>query len=87
MSALLPGIGQRPLGIGGAGGVSGVDAAGSGAGDVLALGQHVGELGSMDLLTQQAGRAMNLRANAVDLVIALDKARDRSAQQVISGLA
>jgi hypothetical protein len=87
MSALLPGVGQRPLGIGGSGGVSGVDAAGGGAGDVLALGQHVGEIGSIDLLTQQAGRAMNLRANAVDLVIALDKTRDRSAQQVINGLA
>lgn len=87
MSGLLPRVGQRPLGIGGAGGVSGVDTAGGGAGDVLALGQHVGELGPMDLLTKQAGRASSLRANAVELVIGLDKARDRSAQQVINGLA
>lgn len=41
----------------------------------------------MDLLTKQAGRASSLRANAVELVIGLDKARDRSAQQVINGLA
>ena len=54
---------------------------------MLALGQHVGELGPMDLLTKQAGRASSLRANAVELVIGLDKARDRSAQQVINGLA
>lgn len=68
-------------------GTAGVGRPGSGAADALALGQHVGELGPMDLLTKQAGRASSLRANAVELVLALDNARDRSARQVIDGLA
>ncbi len=83
MSARLPGIDARTQGIGAAG-IGSIDGPGSAASD-LDLGQLVGGMGAMDLLGTT--RQMNIRANAIDLVIALDQSRDRSAKNVIASLA
>ena len=69
------GVGQT----GGVGGVSG----GSSASDVD-LGQVVGGMGAMNLLGTQ--RSMNLRANAIDLSLAIDQGRKSTVKQVIASL-
>lgn len=82
MSTLLPGIDSRTLG--GASGVGGVDATQGGVGGDIALGQAIGGMGAMDLLGTT--RAMNIRANAIDLSLALQGHRDRSAKNVIASI-
>lgn len=83
MSGLLPGIDPRSQ-IGGASGVGGIDGSG-GASNDIGLGQFVGGLGAMDLLGTKRG--MDIRSNAIDLALALQKNRDRSAKQVIDSIA
>ena len=72
-----------PNGASGIGGISGSEGIGSQGSD-LGLGQHVGGLGAMNILSSD--RAVKTRCNAVELLNNLQHSRDRSAKNVIASL-